>query len=71
MNKEKSSDKKDTNKSDGSDEQPHMRIEAKATTEEKRMYEKKMIVNVSSHFPSMSSFILITLYLFLKLCRFE
>jgi hypothetical protein len=38
MNKENSSDKKDANKSDGSDEQPHMRIEAKAATEEKCMY---------------------------------
>jgi hypothetical protein len=37
MNKEKSSDRKDSNKSDGFQEQPHMRIEAKATTEEKRM----------------------------------
>lgn len=52
MNKEKSSDKKDINKSDGSDEQPHMRIEPKATTEEKRMYEKndcKCIVTFSVH----------------------
>jgi hypothetical protein len=37
MNKEKSSDRKDANKSDGFQEQSHMRIEAKATTEEKRM----------------------------------
>jgi hypothetical protein len=41
MNKEKSSDKKDANKSDGSQEQPHMRIEAKALAEEKSMYKEK------------------------------
>jgi hypothetical protein len=38
MNKEKSSDKKDANKSDGSQEQPHMRIEAKALAGDKSMY---------------------------------
>lgn len=35
FNKENSSSKK----SDGSEEQPHMRVEAKAAAEEKRMYD--------------------------------
>jgi len=41
MNKEKSSNKKDANKSDGSQEQPHMRLEAKALAEGKSMYKEK------------------------------
>ncbi len=43
MNKEKSSKEKYSNKSDAFDEQPHMRIEAKAATEEKRMYKKNLL----------------------------
>lgn len=38
MNKEKSSEKKDSTQHNGFDEQPHMRIETKAAREEKRMY---------------------------------
>jgi hypothetical protein len=43
MNKEKSSKEKYSSKSDEFDEQPHMRIEAKATTEEKRMYKENQL----------------------------
>ncbi len=37
MNQEKSAQKKESNKSTGSDEQPHMRIEAKASAKDKGM----------------------------------
>jgi hypothetical protein len=43
MNKEKSSKEKYSNKSDAFDEQPHMRIEAKAATEQKRMYKENLL----------------------------
>jgi len=35
MNQEKSAQKKESNKSNESNEQPHMRIEAKASAEDK------------------------------------
>jgi hypothetical protein len=38
MNKEKSSEKVDSAPRHGSEEQPHMRIEAKAAAEEKGLY---------------------------------
>jgi hypothetical protein len=38
MNKEKSSEKKDATQRGGSNEQPHMRVEAKAAAAEKRRY---------------------------------
>ncbi len=41
MNKENSTEKKQSNKSDGFSEQPHMRVHAKAIAEEKRMYKEK------------------------------
>jgi hypothetical protein len=41
MNNEKSSDKKASNKSEESQDTPHMRIEAKASAEEKSMYKEK------------------------------
>ena len=43
MNKETSSDKKDSSKSDESIGQPHMRIEAKAAATEIRMYKEEQM----------------------------